>query len=598
MRIKNIICVFLLILSGCLPVVSQNKTEQIVVNMEVVDESGNAIAFADVSSAKKRNRYQTNGNGTITLHLSPDDMLKVKAEGYKTVVIPADRVEGKVTLEKDTDFAGENNKLYTLFGQTTERRTVGSYSKVNGKDLESNPTLFFLNAIGGRLNGLFTMDNTLVPGFTNADSYIRTQQGNILIIVDGVERSLDYIEPETVESVELLKDATLKSLYGGIQTNGILLIKTRRGQAFENNARINVQTGIQQPVRLPEYLNSYDYTTLYNQAAIDNGMKPYFNPEGYKSGDPILYPDVDYYKTFLNDYMTISRANMQYSGGNNKTRFFTHLGFQTNGGLERYTEYPNREKVFTLRGNVDNTILNFITFSAGFNAALQNKSWPNLSTQNFFNMLSDNRPNEFPIFIPGANIGQPNKEFVLGGTANNRNNPYGALVNGGYAEREYSYIQSDFILNFDLNKWITGLSVKPMFTFDMYNYFTSTQGATYVVFEPMATGNADNPISYTSWGTETRATSMTRSGATTNRNYAFNVTVDYNRTFGKHDINALLVYFQQKKEYNSQQQDLKRLNFGGSVNYMYDKRYLSEISLNRVGVGSFAPGKQFGLFPI
>ena len=97
-------------------------------------------------------------------------------------------MEGKVILEKSVDFDGEENKLYTLFGETTERRTVGAYSKVAGKDLESNPTMFFPNALGGRLNGLFTMDNTLVPGFTNANSFVRTSQGDMLIIIDGVER--------------------------------------------------------------------------------------------------------------------------------------------------------------------------------------------------------------------------------------------------------------------------------------------------------------------------------------------------------------------------------------------------------------------------
>jgi TonB-linked SusC/RagA family outer membrane protein len=580
------------------------KNVKINLTLEVSDESGNVIPFAQVSSARNRMIYDTDKNGKIQLQVLENDFIKVSAKGYKTVVVTEERLtERKVILEKSIDFAGEENKLYTLFGETTERRTVGAYSKVAGKDLESNPTMFFLNALGGRLNGLFTMDNTLVPGFTNANSFARAPQGDMLIFIDGVERSLDYIEPETIESVQLLKDASLKSLYGGLQASAILMIKTHRGKEYENSARVNIQTGIQQPVRLPKYLNSYDYATMYNQALVNNGMSPYFEPEKYVNGDPLLYPDIDYYDMFLNNAMTITRMNMQYSGGNKNTRFFTHIGYQTNGGLENYTEYPNRDHVYTLRGNVDNRILNFITFSAGFNAALQNKSWPNMSTQTFFNMLSDTRPNEFPIFIPGENVGLPDKEFVLGGTSINRSNPYGSLVNGGHAEREYSYIQSDFTLTLDFDKWIKGLSVKPMVTFDVYNHFTSTQGATYIVYELLSNSDPKDPASYASWGQETKATSMTRSLATVNRNYAFNVTVNYNRTFGKHDINALLVYFQQKKEYNNQNsvnpnlQDVKRLNLGGLVNYMYDNRYLAEISLNRVGVGSFAPAQRFGIFP-
>ncbi|MDR1866609.1 MAG: SusC/RagA family TonB-linked outer membrane protein [Bacteroidales bacterium] len=601
--LKNIICSLLMLFclyAAVFPASGQKKTtEKIAVSIEIVDETGNPVGFAQITSAGNRHTYTASENGTAQLLLPSTDVVKIIAPGYATAVLPADQLtaDGKVTLSKEVAFSGEEHKLYTLFGETTERRSVGAYSKVNGSDLEANPTMHFMNALGGRLGGLYTMDNTLVPGFTTSSSHIRTPQGDMLILIDGVERSLDYLEPETVESVQILKDASLKSLYGGVQTNGILMIKTRRGKEFENGARINVQTGIQKPTRLPKYLNAYDYAVKYNEAAVANGMDPYFNPDGYLGGDPMLYPDVDYYDMFLNDNMTITRANMQYSGGNKNTRFFTHLGYQTNGGLESFTEYPNRDRVFTLRGNVDNRLLDFITFSAGFNTAWQMKSWSNISTQDFFNMLSDNRPNEFPILIPGENVGNSEKEFVLGGTAANRNNPYGALCYGGNAEREYSYIQTDFALDFDLNKWVPGLSVKPVFTFDVYNYFTSTQGATYVVFEPRTTGDPDNPVAYTSWGTETRATSMTRSGAIINRNYAFNLTATYNRAFGKHDFNALLVYYQQTKEYNSLNNALKRLNFGGLLNYMYDNRYMAEVSLNRVGVSSFAPEKRFGTFP-
>jgi hypothetical protein len=87
-----------------------------------------------------------------------------------------------------------------------------------------------------------------------------------------------------------------------------------------------------------------------------------------------------------------------------------------------------------------------------------------------------------------------------------------------------------------------------MISLDMYNYFTSSQGETYVVWEPYATGDSNNPVGYYSWGQETRALSNSRSGATTQRNYVFNVTGTYNRVFGKHDINALLTFFNQRRE--------------------------------------------------
>lgn len=574
----------------------KKEKEKVRLEFTVTDNGGSPVDHALVHSSKDRYAYPAGKDGKIALSLRKDDKLKVEAEGYKTRIITLQEAEGgKISLEKEIPFTGENDVLQTIFGTTNTRRTVGAYSKVDGSILEANPTMFFMDALGGRLNGLFVRNNSLVPGFTDANTFVRSSEGSLIVMVDGVERSLDYIEPETIESVQLLKDASLKSLYGGMQANGILMVKTKRGKSYQNGVKVNVQSGIQKPTRMPKYLNSYDYAVMYNKAMENSGYEPYFkNPEMYKNGDPVLYPDVDYYDMFLNDFMTITRANAQLTGGNEGTRYFAHLGYQNNGGLEKYAEYPNRDEVFTIRANVDNTLFGFMTFSAGFNAALQNKQWPNTSTQNFFNMLSDNRPNEFPIFIPGDRVGQKDKEFVLGGTAQNQNNPYGLMTQNGYAERDFTYVQTDFALDISLDKWVKGLSVKPMASFDVYNVITAVQGATYQVFEPIVNGDE---VTFKAWGKETRATSKTRSGNHTNRNYVFDATATYNRDFGKHSVNALLVYFQQTKEFSALHQKLRRMNLGGLVNYMYDNKYMAEVSVNRVGVGSFAPDKRFGVFP-
>lgn len=599
-KIFRIIFACFFLLFGISSVSGQEKKEaKSVVQIEIVNDEGIPVGEAKIASSKNRHVYSVDESGKASISLHKDDKVKLMAKGYATQVVSVYQLEsGKIVMNKVPDYTGDDSRLYTIFGEIDERRTVGAYSKVDGKDLEANPTMHFMNALGGRLNGLFTMDNTLVPGFTNSNNYVRTPLGNMTIMIDGVERSLDYIEPETVESVQLLKDASLKSLYGGIQTNGILMIKTKRGKKFENGVKVNVQTGIQTPTRLPKYLDSYEYATMYNQALANSGLDPYFkNPEGYRNGDPIVYPNVDYYDMFLNNHMTITRANAQFTGGNEKTSFFTHVGFQTNGGLEKYTKYPNRDQAFTLRGNVDNTIQDFVTFKAGFNAALQNKHWPNTSTQNFFNLLSDTRPNEFPIFIPGDRVGKPDTEFVLGGTAENQNNPYGYLMNRGYAERDYSYIQTDFTLDFNLNKWVQGLVIRPGLTFDIYNEITSSQGGTFLVHEPILNQDRTDVTGFRTWGEETRETKKTRNSDNTQRNFAYNVTATYNRKFDKHDINALVTYFQQTKEYNFLHQKLKRLNVGGNINYMYDNKYIADVSVNHVGVGSFAPGKQFSTFP-
>ena len=106
-----------------------------------------------------------------------------------------------------------------------------------------------------------------------------------------------------------------------------------------------------------------------------------------------------------------------------------------------------------------------------------------MSNETFFGMLANNRPNEFPIFIPGDLVGKTQKEQVLGGTMNNRKNPYGYLTQNGYGEQDYTFIQSDFSLKLDFDQWIKGFSIKPTVTFDMYNVITNNQAATFPIYE-------------------------------------------------------------------------------------------------------------------
>lgn len=594
-RIKYQAIVLILLLIPFVQSFGQKSTKK-KIEVEVVDAKGAPISQATIFTSESRDKYAVSYQGKATLDIKKEDELKIVAKGYKDLVLSTEQFNGgKIRLEANVYKNGSDSKLYTIFGETTERRTVGAYSKVDGSALQANPTMYFMNSLSGRLNGLYTMDNTMVPGFTSSTDFVRAPYGNFIILVDGVERSLDYIENEVVESVQLLKDASLKSLYGGAQSNGILMIKTKRGALGENYAKFNIQTGIQMPTRLPKYLNSYDYTTRYNEALVNSGLPTYYNPDNYINGDPVLYPDIDYYNTFLNDYSTITRANGQFSGGNENTQYFVHLGFQTNGGLEKFTAYPNRDEAFTLRGNIDNTVLGFIKVKAGFSAALQSKKWPNMSTQTFFNMLSDNRPNEFPLTIPGSRLTPVKSGDVFGGTASNLNNPLGYLTARGYAGRDYSYVQTDLTTDIDLGKWVKGLRLTPSVTFDVYNDITSAQAATFASYEPVLGEN--NAVTFNSYGNETKETSLSRTGTSVQRNYAVNFTGVYNNSFGKHDVNALVTYYQQEKTFGGQFQYMTRMNLGGLVNYLYDNKYAVELSLNRVGVGTFSAENRFGYFP-
>lgn len=605
-----LVALFFLFLSQGYSLSAQNnkaKKKANVVRMtldsKIVDESGNPVPGAKVYSSASRMYTNTGADGTFQFKTSADDMLVVKADGYQTKTISStdeSLKEGKIVLVQEKSLNGENNLIMLPFGSTTERRTIGAYSLVKGDKLENTPTMSIQSALGGRLNGLFQLQNTMVPGWTNHTMFVRGGWGDYITIVDGVERTLEYIEPEVIESVELLKDATMKSMYGGLQANGILLITTKRGKANENSVKVNIEHGVQTPTRLPDFLNSYDYATYYNQTMANDGYAPMYNQtalDAYKNHtDPILYPDVDYYKEFLNKNFSMTRINTQLSGGNEKSRYFAHVGYQGNGGLERYTKYPNADDIFTVRTSIDIDVLDFITVNAGFNGASQVKEWPNISTQSFFAPLAAHHPNDYPVLIPGEMVGLPDQEYVIGGTAGKQNNPYGLLTGVGYAERRYTYIQSDFGLTFDFNQWVKGLKVRPFVSFDVYNVETAAQGATFNVYEPIYDQSAGT-LNFKKWGTTTKATAMTRTNAEVRRNYAVNLTADYNRAFGQHAVKGLLNFYQSRNEIRNVHEDPRRQNLGLHLSDMIADKYIIEANVNRVGVTSFSDENRYGYFP-
>lgn len=603
-----LVAIFFLILTQGFELQAQNaknktKVLKVEVSALVLDETGKPVPGARVHSSKARTYADTKADGSFSFRTTTDDVIVVKAEGFKTITVTStdeNLKNGKIVLLSDKVLAGDNHRLFLPFGSTDERRTVGAYSKVTGDKLEMTPTLSVQSALGGRLNGLFQLQNTLVPGWTTHTMFSRVGWGNTLILVDGVERTLDYLEPEVIESVELLKDATLKALYGGLQANAILLVTTKRGKAYENSVRVNIERGIQMPDRLPAFLNSYDYATFYNQAMANDGFGPLYDQtalDAYKNHtDPILYPDVDYYSQFLNETFSISRVNTQFRGGTDNSRYFAHIGYQGNGGLERYTDYPNSDNILTVRTSIDMDVLDFISFSGGFNGVYQTKEWPNISTQNFFSPLANHRPNDYPILIPGEMVGKPEVEYVIGGTSEKTNNPYGLLTGRGYAERRYTYIQSDFGLTFNLNQWIQGLTVKPYVSFDVYNVETATKSATFAVYEPvrdLSTGT----VTFSQWGENTQDTKQSRTGAEVERNYAVNILADYHRTFRKHDIKGLLNFFQSRNEIRNIHEDPRRQNLGLHLSDMISDKYLLEFNINRVGVTSFSNENRYGWFP-
>lgn len=575
------------------------KNATVTLHVEITDPSHKPVEDAVVYSSKNRYGYEADALGRATFTVPTDDNLKVMAPGYEEILLtPADvrDGQGKITLLPALAYTGAHHQVALPFRQLDARRNVGAWSTVSGEEMEKAPSSFLYHALGGRLAGLFTQDSNSEPSNLGASHYTRTNQGAFLVLIDGVERTVEFLEPEMIESVQLLKDAASKALYaGGRNIGSILMITTKRGARFENKVTVNAQSGIMTPSGLPQYLDSYEYAQYYNQACANSGVDPQYDPANYRGEDPVLYPNVDFYNEFLKKQMNTTRASMQVTGGSKNTAYFAHLGYQNQGGLEKYTSYPTSNNVLSFRANVDNTLFDFLTIRAGFNASVEKYSRYNVDVATLFEEFSTRRPNEYPLYIPGSRLGLEETDFVLGGTSQYRNNPYGLLTRRGNRERGNNYIQSDFSIEADFNKWIKGLSAKALVSFDSYNTILATQGGTFMVYD--VKGNAEGGLDYVTWNQDSKNTSQSLSDNSTQRNYLGNASLNYNRDWDKHSLRAVANFFIQNKELSNNYQPIRRLSYGVAANYMYNNRYVVDVAANVTGVSTFDPNSRYGLSP-
>lgn len=575
------------------------------ITIEVVTLEGTPLAYSEVTSSKNRDSYITDANGKLTISVQKGDVLTLDAEGYDMKIVELG-ANPSATLVVSLDEAGiksdDDNIIYNAAGNpVSELRSVGAFSKVEGEELEINPTQNILDALSGKLNGFFYRKNTNEPGVVGWAGFVRAPNGGTpIFMIDGVERDINYLEPEMIESVYLLKDASLKALYGGIRSQGIIMVKTKRGVPYQNKLRVNVSSGIDLVQRVPEFMNSRDYAKYYNQALANVGKPAIYDPSKYDGSDPLMYPDVNWYDVALRDYANVTRANLQASGGNRNTKYFIHLGFQDNNGIDKNTEYPNSNQQMSLRGNIDNTILGFITMNLGLNAAIQTKKWPGSTIGSVMGALSSIRPLEFPVTIPGSLVGKDD-EYVLGGSILHRNNPLGLLTRNGFNEREYSYLQADFSILFDFDKWVKGLRIRPSFTFDFYNEFTSKKSGGFSVYQPLSAEYDENglvtSLATKNWGKDTPVTALSAGAVSTTRNMHFKADITYDRSFGLHDVSVAGMFLMQSMELDSQLHKVKRMNSAIYANYMYDSRYVIDATVSCIGSPSFAPQTRFGFFP-
>lgn len=593
----------------------KKKTALIEVKGLVTDNTGKPLSGVTVLSGEGSIINYTDANGKFALKTKADGTLLIEAFGYKDVVINLAKEQPTVIKLQNEDLYASERDIHERAdgGKTYQRDLVGTVSKLSMENVLKYPDLQLSNALQGQAAGLIAISSDGGLGYNTSTLYVRGQHNNgtntALVIIDGIERPIDDILPEEIESIEVLKDATAKILYGAAATNGVVLVRTKRGEAHKRIVRVGVEYGIQPSTRVPKYLDSYNYSKLFNEARINDGMNPYYTDtqlEGYRNSsgvNDVLYPNVDYYNEFLLNQNIYRKGTIEFNGGNEGVKYALVGGYTGGSGLEKVGERSALHRM-NARGNLDIKITDFLTVTADVAARVELKNWGAKDGAGIFSTLSSNRPNEYPFIIPNETLsGQftPNEDGTpfFGASTRIVDNLYADMVYGGDTSERYVNSQTNLGANFDFNKYVKGLTFNAYVTFDNYSYLRQELRNTYPTYAIDTYSDLDGE-------TITRYTQMKKldlpktqkiASNNTYRYFGMRADIGYERTLGVHDFSAIGAFRYTKNEMTGMTQDFKDANISLRLNYSYDKRYLAELTLAGMGSNKFDKNDRFFFSP-
>jgi TonB-linked SusC/RagA family outer membrane protein len=378
----------------------------------ITAEGGAAIPGATVQVKGTATATQTDVNGQFTINAPANATLVVSSIGYEPQEI---RVGNRSAVNLELRSSNQEMQQVVVVGYGTQRKATltGSVSAVKGSDIVKSPTINVSNSLAGRLPGLVAVTPSGEPGYDGTVLRIRgvntLSNNDPLIVVDGVPgRSLERIDPNTVESITVLKDASA-AIYGAQAANGVILVTTKRGKTGKPTITATFNQAESRPTVIPKMADAATYATMLNEINEYAGRAPKFTPdqiEKYRSGvDPWRYPNTNWFKEVLRPWSGQNQANVSLNGGSESMRYFVSLtsrsqeGFYYNSGT-KYNQYD-------FRSNLDGNVNKNISVSFDIAGRMEDRNFPTRSAGSIFRMVMRGKPNEiayWPNGLPGPDI--------------------------------------------------------------------------------------------------------------------------------------------------------------------------------------------------
>ncbi|WP_290381479.1 TonB-dependent receptor [uncultured Muribaculum sp.] len=603
----------------------------------VVDDTGEPLIGATIAlkGGSAATASDIDGNYSLQVPDLKTAVLKVSYVGYLPQEI---KVNGRSTVDVTLQTNAEQLEEVVVvgYGQQKKASVVGAITQTTGEVLERAAGIHDISAaLTGNLPGVVTMQSSGMPGEESAKITIRGasswNNSDPLVLVDGIERDMNSVDVGSVKSISVLKDASATAVYGVKGANGVILITTKRGE--EGRAKIDVSftATLKSASKLPNKFDSFDALAARNKAVVHElGLMPsswsymtpyetllkYRNPANLEEFE--RYPNVDWQDYLFKDYAMAYNGAVSISGGTRFVKYFAAIDFVHEGDLFRnFDNHRGYETGFgynriNARSNLDFQLTKTTVFKVNLSGSNGQKrsTWPNDGSG--FNQSNWNdvqvwagayniAPNVFrPVYADGSYGYYPAFSSQVANSAD-------LLANGGAFKTTATRINTDFVLEQNLDFITKGLNFRGMISWD--NQFREQgrgvsdlyNGPQYKWIDP-ATGavSKKNPTETTSqfdylpgskWSTQAGSVS----DGNTLRNLNYQLQLNWNREFGVHNVGLTGVWTRQETAIGSMI-PMYREDWVFRATYNFADRYFVEYNGAYNGSEKFKKGKRFGFF--
>ncbi len=596
----------------------------------VVDENGEPLIGVSIISTSTKTGTSTDIDGNFSFRTVLPTTLKMSYVGYSPVEIKVKNAGAPVRAKMESNEKLLEEVVVVGYGTQKKETMTGSVAAIGSGTIQKTAAANLTTALAGRLPGLATLQTSGMPGVDDVTIYLRgastTNGQSPLILIDGVPREdISSLDPNEIQSVSILKDASATAVFGVRGANGVILVTTRRGETGKVAVTASVNFSLQKFVHRPTRIHSWEFAELRNQAYRNDGYAddqlPYndYQIDMYRSGaDPVFYPDRDVYGEFVKKWAPQTRANVNVNGGNDKVCYFLNIGYLGQSGQLKtenkdalgYDPSFNNTR-FNFRSNLDFNITKNLKMSLNVASYLGKINSPasgaiftsrNHMVTEAMNYIWALDPTQVgPVTMPGYTLSdgtavEPDKIMQQTGAPAGRS-IYGDINRRGYTNETNMRLESSFVIDWDLDFITKGLSTKFMVAFDSKAYSTRQGQREYDSYSATVANNAAglnhfNAVSIN----KNDALALTKSSRS---NYYLNLqySINYSREFGPHRVTGMALV--QRDNWQQYAADLpyNMVGLAARATYGYDSRYLAEVNIGYNGSEQFAKGHRFGFFP-